>query len=229
MEGESIYSRTQMMLGDEAVKRLMKARVLVVGAGGVGGYAIEALVRAGVGRIGICDGDVVAPSNLNRQIIATLTTLGLGKVEAAKARALSINPELTVDEYPFFYSEDTKEHLPVGEYDYVIDAIDTVKSKLLLIRTAKELGVPIISSMGTGNKLDPTRFKVTDISKTHTCPLAKVIRTELRRMGISSLEVLFSDEEPVKVGERTPGSISFVPSAAGLIIGGWVIKKIALL
>ena len=217
------------MLGDEAVKRLMKARVLVVGAGGVGGYAIEALVRAGVGRIGICDGDVVAPSNLNRQIIATLTTLGLGKVEAAKARALSINPELTVDEYPFFYSEDTKEHLPVGEYDYVIDAIDTVKSKLLLIRTAKELGVPIISSMGTGNKLDPTRFKVTDISKTHTCPLAKVIRTELRRMGISSLEVLFSDEEPVKVGERTPGSISFVPSAAGLIIGGWVIKKIALL
>lgn len=229
MEGESIYSRTQMMLGDEAVKRLIGARVLVVGAGGVGGYAIEALVRAGVGRIGICDGDVVAPSNLNRQIIATLTTLGLGKVEAAKARALSINPELTVDEYPFFYSEDTKEHLPLGEYDYVIDAIDTVKSKLLLIRTAKELGVPIISSMGTGNKLDPTRFKVTDISKTHTCPLAKVIRTELRRMGINSLEVLFSDEEPVKVGERTPGSISFVPSAAGLIIGGWVIKKIALL
>lgn len=217
------------MLGDEAVKRLIGARVLVVGAGGVGGYAIEALVRAGVGRIGICDGDVVAPSNLNRQIIATLTTLGLGKVEAAKARALSINPELTVDEYPFFYSEDTKEHLPLGEYDYVIDAIDTVKSKLLLIRTAKELGVPIISSMGTGNKLDPTRFKVTDISKTHTCPLAKVIRTELRRMGINSLEVLFSDEEPVKVGERTPGSISFVPSAAGLIIGGWVIKKIALL
>ena len=226
MNEENIYTRTEMMLGAQAIEKLRSSRVLVVGVGGVGGYVAEALARAGVSTIGVLDSDCVAPSNLNRQIIATRDTLGLEKVEAARRRILSINPEAQVLTYPIFYSEQTEEVLDLSSFDYVVDAIDSVRSKLLLVKRCAERGVRIISSMGTGNKLDPTRFKITDISKTHTCPLAKVMRTELRKMGINHLKVLFSDEEPVKTGERTPGSVSFVPSVAGLIIGGEVIKDL---
>ena len=226
MNEENIYTRTEMMLGAQAIEKLRSSRVLVVGVGGVGGYVVEALARAGVSTIGVLDSDCVAPSNLNRQIIATRDTLGLEKVEAARRRILSINPEAQVLTYPIFYSEQTEEVLDLSSFDYVVDAIDSVRSKLLLVKRCTERGVRIISSMGTGNKLDPTRFKITDISKTHTCPLAKVMRTELRKMGINHLKVLFSDEEPVKTGERTPGSVSFVPSVAGLIIGGEVIKDL---
>ena len=226
MNEENIYTRTEMMLGAQAIEKLRSSRVLVVGVGGVGGYVAEALARAGVSTIGVLDSDCVAPSNLNRQIIATRETLGLEKVEAARRRILSINPEAQVLTYPIFYSEQTEEVLDLSSFDYVVDAIDSVRSKLLLVKRCAERGVRIISSMGTGNKLDPTRFKITDISKTHTCPLAKVMRTELRKMGINHLKVLFSDEEPVKTGERTPGSVSFVPSVAGLIIGGEVIKDL---
>lgn len=226
MNEENIYTRTEMMLGAQAIEKLRSSRVLVVGVGGVGGYVAEALARAGVSTIGVLDSDCVAPSNLNRQIIATRETLGLEKVEAARRRILSINPEAQVLTYPIFYSEQTEEVLELSSFDYVVDAIDSVRSKLLLVKRCAERGVRIISSMGTGNKLDPTRFKITDISKTHTCPLAKVMRTELRKMGINHLKVLFSDEEPVKTGERTPGSVSFVPSVAGLIIGGEVIKDL---
>ena len=226
MNEENIYTRTEMMLGAQAIEKLRSSRVLVVGVGGVGGYVAEALARAGVSTIGVLDSDCVAPSNLNRQIIATRDTLGLEKVEAARRRILSINPEAQVLTYPIFYSEQTEETVDLSSFDYVVDAIDSVRSKLLLVKRCAECGVRIISSMGTGNKLDPTRFKITDISKTHTCPLAKVMRTELRKMGINHLKVLFSDEEPVKTGERTPGSVSFVPSVAGLIIGGEVIKDL---
>lgn len=226
MNEENIYTRTEMMLGAQAIEKLRSSRVLVVGVGGVGGYVAEALARAGVSTIGVLDSDCVAPSNLNRQIIATRDTLGLEKVEAARRRILSINPEAQVLTYPIFYSEQTEEAVELSSFDYVVDAIDSVRSKLLLVKRCAERGVRIISSMGTGNKLDPTRFKITDISKTHTCPLAKVMRTELRKMGINHLKVLFSDEEPVKTGERTPGSVSFVPSVAGLIIGGEVIKDL---
>ena len=226
MNEENIYTRTEMMLGAQAIEKLRSSRVLVVGVGGVGGYVVEALARAGVSTIGVLDSDCVAPSNLNRQIIATRETLGLEKVEAARRRILSINPEAQVLTYPIFYSEQTEESVELSSFDYVVDAIDSVRSKLLLVKRCTERGVRIISSMGTGNKLDPTRFKITDISKTHTCPLAKVMRTELRKMGINHLKVLFSDEEPVKTGERTPGSVSFVPSVAGLIIGGEVIKDL---
>ena len=226
MNEENIYTRTEMMLGAQAIEKLRSSRVLVVGVGGVGGYVAEALARAGVSTIGVLDSDCVAPSNLNRQIIATRETLGLEKVEAARRRILSINPEAQVLTYPIFYSEQTEEAVELSSFDYVVDAIDSVRSKLLLVKRCTKRGVRIISSMGTGNKLDPTRFKITDISKTHTCPLAKVMRTELRKMGINHLKVLFSDEEPVKTGERTPGSVSFVPSVAGLIIGGEVIKDL---
>ena len=222
---DSIYTRTEMMLGEEAVNRLKAAHVAVFGVGGVGGFTTEALARAGVGKISLIDSDRVAVSNINRQIIATRSTVGMYKTEAMKARIADINPECEVTVYNQFYSEETP--VSLDGLDYVADCIDSVRSKLHLISEATNSGVRVISSMGAGNKLDPTRFTVADISKTHTDPLAKVIRTELRKRGINHLKVVFSDEPPINPsGERTPGSVSFVPSVVGLIIAGEIIKDL---
>ena len=213
------------MLGSEAVEKLKGAHVAVFGVGGVGGFTVEALARAGVGKITLIDSDRVAVSNINRQIIATQSTVGMYKTEAMRQRIRDINPECEVIIYNQFYSEETP--VSLDGIDYVADCIDSVRSKLHLITEATNSGVHVISSMGAGNKLDPTRFTVADISKTHTDPLAKVIRTELRKRGINHLKVVFSDEPPINPsGERTPGSISFVPSVVGLIIAGEIIKDI---
>lgn len=211
------------MLGRGAVDKLKSSHVAIFGIGGVGGFVAEALARAGVGKLTLIDSDRVSVSNLNRQIIATLSTVGKYKTEAMKERIADINPECIVTAVTEFYSEDTS--LPLDGFDYVADCIDSVRSKLYLITEANAKSVPMISSMGAGNKLDPTRFKVADISKTHTDPLAKVIRTELRKRGVSHLKVVFSDEPPINPsGERTPGSVSFVPSVVGLIMAGEIIK-----
>ena len=213
------------MLGAEAVEKLKKAHVAVFGVGGVGGFTTEALCRAGIGKISLIDSDRVAVSNINRQIIATHSTVGKYKTEAMRDRIKDINPDCEVVIYNQFYSEETP--VSLDGVDYVADCIDSVKSKLHLISEATKGEVKVISSMGAGNKLDPTRFTVSDISKTHTDPLAKVIRTELRKRGINHLKVVFSDEPPINPGgERTPGSVSFVPSVVGLIIAGEIIKDI---
>ena len=227
MAEESIYTRTEAMLGADAVERLRAARVAVIGVGGVGGFAAEALVRAGVGHIVVLDADRVVRSNLNRQIIATEKTVGMLKTDAIKQRIVDINPEIEIKTLPIFYDESTADELDLSELDYVLDCIDSTKSKLLLIEKSVAAGTPVISSMGAGNKLDPTRFRVVDISKTHTDPLAKVIRVELKKRGISHLKTVWSDEPPVRVGSRTPASVSFVPSVVGLIMAGEVIKDIA--
>ena len=222
---DTIYTRTEMMLGTDAVDRLKAAHVAVFGVGGVGGFTVEALCRAGVGKITLVDSDRVAVSNINRQIIATHSTLGMYKTEAMRDRIRNINPDCEVVIYNQFYSAETP--VSLEGVDYVADCIDSVKSKLHLITEATAGGVRVISSMGAGNKLDPTRFTVADISKTHTDPLAKVIRTELRKRGINHLKVVFSDEPPINPsGERTPGSVSFVPSVVGLIIAGEIIKDL---
>lgn len=227
MAEESIYTRTEAMLGADAVERLRAARVAVIGVGGVGGFAAEALARAGVGHIVVLDADRVVRSNLNRQIIATEKTVGMLKTDAIKQRIVDINPEIEIKTLPIFYDESTADELDLSELDYVLDCIDSTKSKLLLIEKSVAAGTPVISSMGAGNKLDPTRFRVVDISKTHTDPLAKVIRVELKKRGISHLKTVWSDEPPVRVGSRTPASVSFVPSVVGLIMAGEVIKDIA--
>ena len=222
---DTIYTRTEMMLGKESVEKLKRAHVAVFGIGGVGGFAVEALARAGVGKLTLIDADRVSVSNINRQIIATHSTVGRYKSEVMKERIADINPECEVVCVNEFYSEDKP--LPLDGFDYIADCIDSVRSKLHLISEATSRDIPVISSMGAGNKLDPTRFCVADISKTHTDPLAKVIRTELRKRGINHLKTVFSDEPPINPsGERTPGSISFVPSVVGLIIAGEIIKDI---
>ncbi len=227
MDNETMYSRTEMMLGSEAVERLKNSHVAVFGIGGVGGFTVEALVRAGVGAVTLVDSDRVSISNLNRQIIATRDTVGMYKTEAMMSRIHSINPDCRVTVHNIFYSEDTHGTFDLAEYDHIADCIDSVRAKLHLIGSAHSADVPIISSMGTGNKLDPARFRVTDISKTHTDPLAKAVRTGLRRMGIDHLPVVFSDEEPTDCsGRRIPGSVSFVPSAAGIIMAGAIIKSL---
>ena len=224
---EDQYTRTRMLLGSEEVDRLQNASVLLFGVGGVGGFTCEALARAGVGRIHIVDKDVVDITNINRQIIATHDTVGRPKVEVMKERILSINPAAAVEATECFYLPDRAAEFDFGAYDYVIDAIDNVSAKLSIICEAKAAGTPIISSMGTGNKLDPTRFEIADIHKTSVCPLAKVIRKGLKDRGIKDVKVLYSREEPVRTGLRTPASVSFVPSVAGLIIAGEVIKDLA--
>lgn len=222
-----------MLIGKDALATLKKSRVAVFGAGGVGGYVIEALARSGVGAIDIIDNDTVSVSNINRQIIALRSTIGLLKTEVVKKRVEDINPECKVTVYETFVLPENIDTFDFGKYDYVVDAIDTVSGKLAIIEKAYNEGVPVISSMGTGNKLDPTKFSVTDISKTSVCPLARVMRYELKKRGIKKLKVLFSTEEPIKPntekderGKVPPGSISFVPSVAGLIIGGEVIKDL---
>lgn len=224
---EDQFQRTRQLLGSEEVDRLQEASVLLFGIGGVGGFTCEALARAGVGRIHIVDKDVVDVTNINRQIIATHDTVGRPKVDVMKERLLSINPDIQVEATECFYLPDRAAEFDFGAYDYVIDAIDNVSAKLSIICEAKAAGTPVISSMGTGNKLDPTRFEIADIHKTSVCPLAKVIRKGLKDRGIKDVKVLYSREEPVRTGLRTPASVSFVPSVAGLIIAGEVIKDLA--
>ena len=210
------------MLGSTAIDTLKASHVAVFGVGGVGGYVAEAIARAGIGHITLVDADRVSPSNINRQIIATTSSVGMFKTEAMKNRILDINPECKVDTVNEFYSEGNS--IALDGLDYIADCIDSVRSKLHLICEAKEHNIKIISSMGAGNKLDPTRFKIADISKTHTDPLAKVMRTELRKRGVNHLKVVFSDEPAVNpTGERTPGSVSFVPSVVGLIMASGII------
>ena len=229
---EEQESRTELLIGREAIQRLRKSHVMLVGLGGVGSYAAEALARAGVGRLTLIDGDVVAESNLNRQLLALHSTLGRAKAEVMAERIADIDPRIQVRAMPLFYAEETEKQVDFSDVDYVADAIDSVPSKLLLIRRARQAGVPVISCMGAGNKLDPTRFEVADLEKTAVCPLAKLVRTALRKEGITGVKAVFSREEPcvpqTRVsGSRTIGSISFVPSAAGLIMAGEIICTIA--
>lgn len=219
--------RTKLLIGNDGVEALKNSKVAIFGLGGVGSYVTESLARAGIGKLIIVDHDEVDITNINRQLIATHDTIGKPKVEVEKSRILSINPECEVKDFQEFFTKDSKGILD-NSIDYIVDCVDTVTAKIEIVQQAKALGVPVISSMGTGNKLDPTRFEVTDIYKTSVCPLAKVMRKELRARGIDSLKVVYSKEEPIKREEdkRTPGSISFVPSVAGLIIAGEVIKDI---
>ncbi|MBQ8308414.1 MAG: tRNA threonylcarbamoyladenosine dehydratase [Clostridia bacterium] len=227
-----IFSRTERLIGVAALEKLKKARVAVFGVGGVGGYAVEALARSGVGTLDLVDNDVVSESNINRQIIALHSTLGKLKTEVAAARARDINPEIEVRTHNVFFLPETAETFDFSRYDYVIDAIDTVSGKLALIEKAKAANVPVISAMGAGNKLDPTAFTVADISKTSVCPLARVMRRELKKRGIEHVKVVYSKEEPQgepqknENGKPVPASIAFVPSVAGLIIASEVIKDL---
>ncbi|MEA4988703.1 MAG: tRNA threonylcarbamoyladenosine dehydratase [Anaerovorax sp.] len=227
------FSRTALLLGEEAINTLSHASVAVFGVGGVGGYTTEALARSGIGHFALFDNDTVSLTNINRQIIATHKTIGRLKVEVMKERILDINPNAVVEIYPVFYTTENADQFDLSNFSYIVDAIDTVASKLLLIERAKTAKTPIICSMGAGNKLDPTRFEVTDIAKTSVCPLAKVIRSELRKRNIKDVKVVYSKEEAIKPAPSTetgkrqiPGSIAFVPSVAGLIIAGEVIKDL---
>ncbi len=229
------FSRTENLIGKEKVELLKNFRVAVFGIGGVGGYAVEALTRSGLGAIDIIDNDKVCLSNINRQIIATHKTIGQYKVDVMKERILEINPDVKVHTYKTFFTSETKEEFDFSKYDYIIDAIDTVTGKIALIEQAKKYNVPIICSMGTGNKLNPTMFEVADISKTSVCPLARVMRTELKKRGIKDVKVVYSKETPIlsaaapekdERGKIPPASISFVPPVAGLIMAGVVIKDL---
>lgn len=243
------FSRTELLIGKEGIEKLQNAKVAVFGIGGVGSFVVEGLVRAGIGNFILVDDDKVCLTNLNRQIIATRKTVGKSKVEVAKERILEINPNANVETYQEFFMPESKEILD-NTVDYIVDSVDTVTAKIELVVRANKLNIPIISCMGTGNKLDPTKFEVTDIYKTSICPLAKVMRKELRSRGIKKLKVVYSKEEPIKPDEtlecsckngcicppgtkrkctirnQVPGSISFVPSVAGLIIAGEVVKDI---
>ena len=232
------WKRTAMLLGKDAVQKLQNARVAVFGLGGVGGYVVEALARSGIGALDLIDNDSIGLSNLNRQILATHATLGLPKTEAAKTRVLDINPHCAVTTYEVFYTPETADRFDFTKYDYIVDAIDTVTGKLCLAERAVAANVPIISSMGTGNKLDPSAFQVADIAKTSMCPLARVMRRELGKRGIKHMKVVYSQEEAMEpkgweeeareLGKRQiPGSVSFVPGAAGLLLAGEVIRDLA--
>ena len=219
------FSRTGLLIGEEGIQRLQQARVAVFGVGGVGGYVVEALARSGVGAFDLIDNDTVCESNINRQIIATYETLGRAKVDVMRERILSINPEAKVNVHNCFFLPENADAFDFTEYTYVVDAVDTVTAKLEIIMRARAAGVPVISCMGAGNKLDPTKFVVTDIYKTSICPLAKVMRRELKKRGVDDLKVVYSTEEAI-TKHRPPGSISYVPSVAGLIAAGEVIKDI---
>ena len=232
------FLRTEMLLGSDAIQKLQNARVAVFGLGGVGGYVVEALARSGVGSLDLIDSDRVSVSNLNRQILATHSTVGMLKVDAARARVLDINPECQVKTWPVFYTPDMADAFDFTQYDYIVDAIDTVTGKLALVERAKAAGTPIICCMGTGNKLDASAFQVADISKTTMCPLARVMRRELAKRGIRHLKVVYSqeealtptgwEEEAAALGKRQiPGSVAFVPGAAGLLLAGEVVRDLA--
>ena len=227
------FSRTALLLGQEGVEKLKKARVAVFGVGGVGGYVVEALARSGVGSLDLIDNDTVSISNRNRQIYALQSTTGKKKTEVAKARVMDINPEIQVKTHDLFFLPETADSFDFTRYDYIIDAIDTVSGKIALVEKAQRAGVPVISCMGTGNKLNPTAFEVADITKTSVCPLARVMRRELKKRGVEHLKVVYSKEEPLpptgQIGENgkpIPASISFVPPVAGLIMAGEVIKDL---
>ena len=225
-----MFSRTEMLIGEKAVDKLKKSRVAVFGVGGVGGYVVEALARAGVGAIDVIDNDTVSLSNINRQILALHSTLGQSKTEVAKKRIKDINLDCKVTAHNLFFMPETAGEIDFSRFDYVVDAIDTVTGKKQIILSSKESGVPVISSMGTGNKLDATAFKVADIYDTSVCPLARAVRDICRKNGVESLKVVYSEEQPVKreyEGRNSvPASISFVPSVCGLIIAGEVIKDL---
>lgn len=224
---ETQFSRTELIFGTDGMQKLYGSRVAVFGVGGVGGFAVEALARSGVGAIDIIDNDRVSVSNINRQVIATHSTVGEYKVDAMKARIADINPECKVTAYKTFFLPETADKFDFTCYDYVVDAIDTVSGKIAIIECAKACGVPVISAMGAGNKLDPTLFEVADISKTSVCPLARVMRRELSKRGIKGVKVVYSKEQPAGGGQRDiPASVAFVPSVAGLIIAGEVIKDL---
>lgn len=239
------FSRSLPLLGRKGMEKLFSARVLLVGLGGVGGYALEALARAGVGALDLVDGDKISFSNLNRQLLATHETVGQMKADLAKARVQAIFPEAKVRAFPLFYSKETENMFDLASYDYVIDAVDDVAAKVLLIVSAKRAGVPVISAMGAGNKLDPSAFKVKDLSKTSVCPLARIMRRELKKFGVEHLKVVCSDEPPIpsnlsdeefssqngengslRMPKRTVGSVSFVPPVAGFLLAGEVIKDL---
>ena len=225
---EEWKSTTELLIGKDNIQKLANSKVIVYGIGGVGSFVVEGLVRAGIEHIILVDNDVIAPSNLNRQVHATISNIGKLKVDCMKERILSINPKVNVETYISQNIENGEELLIDDTIDYVVDAVDTITTKLKLVQRAKEKQVPIISCMGTGNKLDPTKFEIADIYKTSVCPLAKVMRKELKKRGIQELKVLYSKEEPIKhdMESRTPASISFVPSVAGMMIAGEVIKDI---
>lgn len=226
------FSRTGLLLGAEAMEKLKNAHVCVFGVGGVGGYVCEALARSGIGALTLVDNDTVSASNINRQIFALSSTVGMMKTSAAKARLTDINPHIKITEYNMFYLPETADDIDLTRFDYVVDAIDTVTAKIYLAQKCGSLNLPLISSMGTGNKLDPTQFEVTDIYKTSVCPLARVMRTELKKRGVKKLKVVYSKEQPQnKVadsqnGRHAPGSCAYVPSVAGLIIASEVIKDL---
>ncbi|MCR4781027.1 MAG: tRNA threonylcarbamoyladenosine dehydratase [Ruminiclostridium sp.] len=231
---DGIFSRTELLLGSEAMERLARSRVAVFGIGGVGGHAAEALARSGVGALDLTDRDRVAPSNINRQIIALHSTVGMYKTDAAAARIADINPDCEVRKHTVFFLPETRGEFDFTQYDYVVDAIDTVSGKLAIIECANEAGVPVISAMGAGNKTDPTLFEAADIYETSVCPLARVMRTECRKRGIKRLRVVYSKEKPAEAkafdeetGRPIPASAAFVPSVMGLIIAGEVVRYLA--
>ena len=227
---DEIFEREERLIGKAALARLKNARVAVFGLGGVGGAAAEALCRAGIGSLSLFDGDAVSVTNINRQIFATVDTVGMPKTTAAKNRLLSINPDAEIVENTFFYTPDNADSVDLAQFDYIIDAVDMVTAKIELAVRANALGVAIISCMGTGNKLDPTAFEVSDIFKTSVCPLCRVMRKELKDRGIKALKVVYSKEEPTTPKDcedkRTPASISFVPPVAGMILAGEAIKDL---
>ena len=232
------FSRTELILGHDAMEKLAKSRVAVFGIGGVGGFTVEALARSGVGALDLIDDDKICLTNINRQIIATLSTVGQYKVDVAEARVRDINPDCIVKTYKTFYEPDTAFMFDFSEYDYIVDAIDTITGKICMIENANHSKTPIISSMGAGNKVDPTAFEVADIYKTSVCPLARVMRYELKKRGIKTLKVVYSKEQPITPPDNAevrnenpnrrniPGSNAFVPSVVGLIIAGEVIKDL---
>ena len=231
---ENEFSREELLIGTEAIEKLKNSKVAIFGIGGVGSYVLEALARAGVQNFVLVDNDKISITNINRQIIATHKTLGKDKVEVAKDRVLDINPEAKIEIYKEFFTVESEAKYLNSSVSYIADCIDTVSSKIELIERANKLNIPIISSMGTGNKVDATKFEITDIYKTSVCPLAKVIRKELRKRNIKNLEVIYSKEEPIKIlkneenikGKQVPGSISYVPSVAGLMLAERIIKKL---
>ena len=223
------FSRTELLIGEEAVTKLSGRRVAVFGVGGVGGYVCEALVRSGVGAFDLIDADAVSISNLNRQIIATESTIGRSKVSVMKERMLDINPAVKVEAHECFFLPENADRFDFSRYDYVVDAVDTVAAKIEIIMRAKASDVPVISAMGAGNKLDPGRFKVADIYDTKVCPLARVIRREMRNRNVDSLKVVYSEEPPIKTGSDITGSTAFTPAAAGLMIASEVVKDLITL
>lgn len=229
---EEKHKRTAMLIGDEGVSKLKNARVAVFGLGGVGSYAAESLARSGVGSLTLIDGDKIAPSNINRQLYALHSTLGENKTAVAKKRIKDINPDTEVTEIKTFFLPENSHEIDFSKFDYIIDAVDTVTAKLEIIRRAKEAGVPVVSSMGTGNKLDPSALKIADISNTKVCPLAKVMRRELKKRGIENVPVVYSEEPPKEPkfseftpeGKQSPGSMAFVPASAGLLMASHVVR-----